>query len=207
MALFRTPGPLCQVKNWFEDPLDGDTLMRMRHNAPGPVGVVAGRIPYEQRIDPGIETLEKIDKYAMPYLLAAQGRIFRLELRTAQSLRSLRTAALAAGFDSELFTLTSDYRSSDKQARLASEARKSYGGRQQAGVFVAQGRSEHITGRAMDLHLGISNSGANALARKFDALPQYLWLKQNAARFGLNPYPYADAKHPGEPWHWSFNIR
>jgi hypothetical protein len=65
MALFRTPGPLCRVRNWFEDPLDGDTLARMRHSVPGPAGVVAARIPYEQRIDPGIETREKIDKYRL----------------------------------------------------------------------------------------------------------------------------------------------
>jgi hypothetical protein len=233
MAGSRTPGPLCQVKNWFEDPIDEGTLARVRHHPPGPLcqvkywfddlieegpfadvphgasgyfGVPAGRIPVAERVDPGVETLERIDKYGSPYLSRAQGRLFRLERRTADSFRALRAAAMAAGFDSELFTLTSDYRSSSKQAGLSARAIEQYGSRERARVFVAT-RSEHITGRAMDLNLGISNSGANALARKFDELPQYQWLKENAAQFGLNPYSYTDATHPGEPWHWSYNTR
>jgi LAS superfamily LD-carboxypeptidase LdcB len=113
---------------------------------------------------------------------------------------------MAAGFASELFTLTSAYRSSSKQARLSATARGKYGSRENAKVFVAE-KSEHITGRAMDLNLGISNSGANALARRFDDLPEYQWLKENAAQFGFNPYAYSDGTHPGEPWHWSYNTR
>jgi hypothetical protein len=233
MAGFRTPGPLCQVKNWFEDPIDEGTLARTRHHPPGPIcqiknwfndldneeplgsfghadsrsfGVPAGRIPLAERVDPGVETLEKIDKYGAPYLSRAQGRLFRLDPHAAASFRALRAAAMAAGFDSELFTLTSDYRSGRKQAGLSARAREQYGGREAARVFVAE-KSEHITGRAMDLNLGISNSGANALARNFDDLPQYQWLKENAAGFGLNPYAYRNETHPGEPWHWSYNTR
>jgi hypothetical protein len=233
MAGSRTPGPLCQVKNWFEDPIDEGTLARIRNRPPGPTcqvkywfddsywgepsnpsprtasadfGVPAGRIPVADRVDPGVESLEAIDVYGNPYLTRAQGRLFRLEPRTAASFRALRAAAMAAGFDSELFTLTSDYRSSHKQAGLSARARQQYGSREAARIFVAE-RSEHITGRAMDLNLGISNSGSNALARRFDGLPQYQWLKENAARFGLNPYAYRDETHPGEPWHWSYNTR
>lgn len=233
MAGFRTPGPQCQVRNWFEEPIDVGTLARVRHDPPGPrcqvrdwfdgwlheraypgmqlpaagqFGVPVGRIPLAERVDPGVDTLERIDKYGDPYLGTAQGRLFRLERRTAESFRALRAAAAAAGFNRDLFTLTSDYRSSHKQAGLSARARHQYGSRAGARIFVAE-RSEHITGRAMDLHLGISNSGANALARRFDNLPQYQWLQRNAAQFGLNPYPYTSATHPGEPWHWSYNAQ
>jgi hypothetical protein len=233
MAGSSTSPPLCQVKNCYEDPIDEGTLARIRHNRPGPAcqvkdwfddsysdapfgnfphaaspdfGIPAGRIPLADRVDPGIEALERMDKYGAPYLSKTQGRLFRLEPRAAASFRALRAAAMDAGFDSELFTLTSDYRSSHKQAGLSARANQQYGSREAARIFVAE-KSEHITGRAMDLHLGISNSGANALARKFDGLPQYQWLKANAAKFGLNPYAYTNETHPGEPWHWSYNIR
>jgi hypothetical protein len=233
MAGSSTRAPLCQVKDWFEDPIDEGTLARIRNLPPGPAcqvkywfddsyggapfgnfpreaspdfGIPAGRIPLADRVDPGIETLERMDKYGAPYLSRTQGRLFRLEPRTAASFRALRAAAMDAGFDSELFTLTSDYRSSHKQAGLSARANQQYGSREAARIFVAE-KSEHITGRAMDLNLGISNSGANALARNFDDLPQYQWLKENAPKFGLNPYAYRNETHPGEPWHWSYNTR
>jgi hypothetical protein len=233
MAGSNTPAPHCQVKNWFEDPIDEGTSARFRHNPPGPscqvkywfddsysgapfgnfphaaspdFGVPAGRIPLADRVDPGIESLERIDMYGAPYLSRTQGRLFRLTPRAAASFRALRAAAMAAGFDSDFCTLTSDYRSSHKQAGLSSRARTQYGSVEAARIFVAE-KSEHITGRAFDLNLGISNSGANALARNFDELPQYQWLKENAAKFGLNPYAYSNATHPGEPWHWSYNVR
>jgi hypothetical protein len=233
MAGSTTPGPRCQVKNWFEDPIDEGTSARIRHTAPGPKCQVkdwfddlieeepsievprcatghlsepAGRIPLADRVDPGIDTLEKIDQNGEPHVRQSQGRPFYLEAQTAESFRALRAAAMEKGFAPELFTLTSAYRSSSKQAGLSTRARGMYGSREKAKVFVAE-RSEHITGRAMDLNLGISNSGANALARRFDDLAEYKWLKENAARFGFNPYGYSDETHPGEPWHWSYNTR
>lgn len=216
MAGFRIPGPLCREGGALD--IDVGTLCRQASPQPGPVGSYpedfgqpAGRIPINERIDPGVDTLERLDRYGQPYRTAReteeQGRIFRLEERTARSFRALRAAAALAGFTKELFTLTSDYRSSKKQAIRAAAAREKYGDAKKAGVFVAQGRSEHITGRAFDLNLGIANSGENAKARAFDRLPAYQWLKENAPRFGLNPYPYTDAEHPGEPWHWSYNTR
>ena len=233
MAGSTTPGPRCQVRNWFDDPVDEGTSALVRHLAPGPKCQVkywfdelidegpsieaprcdsghlsepAGRIPLADRVDPGIDTLEKVDQNGEPYLDEAQGRLFRLEPRTAESFRALRAAAMAKGFEPELFTLTSAYRSSKKQAGLSARARGMYGSRESAKVFVAE-KSEHITGRALDLNLGISNSGANALARRFDDLAAYQWLKENAAQFGFNPYAYSDGTHPGEPWHWSYNTR
>ena len=70
---------------------------------------------------------------------------------------------------------------------------------QMLAIWVAQGRSEHITGNAFDLNLGIRNSRANAEAGLFDGLATYRWLRDNAANYGLNPYGR-------EPWHWSYNV-
>jgi hypothetical protein len=150
MAGSTTPGPRCQVRNWFEDPIDEGTSARVRHTAPGPKCQVkywfddlvdegpsievprcaaghlsepAGRIPLADRVDPGIDTLEEIDENGEPYLGQTQGRRYRLKPQTAESFRALRAAAMAAGFAPELFTLTSAYRSSSKQAGLSATAR------------------------------------------------------------------------------------
>jgi LAS superfamily LD-carboxypeptidase LdcB len=174
MAIQRSPGPTCQVANWFLDPVDTGTAARTRNQPPGPAGTFgepAGRIPLDERLDPGQAMLENVDRYGEPHLSKEQGEIHQLTRRAAESLRALRAAAKAAG------------------------------------TWVAQDRSEHITGRTFDLRLGLKNSSENAKARAFDNLPQYKWLKANAHQFGLNPYPYLDAKHAGEPWHWSFNAK
>jgi LAS superfamily LD-carboxypeptidase LdcB len=208
MGGFRTPGPRCQVRDWFDDSIDPGTTALVRHLPPGHFGAPAGRIPISERTDPGLDSLERVDKYGMPHLSHEQGRVFYLNRSAAESLRALRAAAAEAGLDTTtVFTLTSAHRSSDRQATLAAAARERYGNEERARVFVAQGHSEHITGRAVDLNLGIQNSGDNATARAFDALPAYRWLNANAHRFGLNPYPYASPSHPGEPWHWSYNVR
>jgi LAS superfamily LD-carboxypeptidase LdcB len=94
--------------------------------------------------------------------------------------------------------LTSAYRSAARQAALAADAVTKYGNKE-AATWVAQGRSEHITGRAFDLYLGIDNTGENAKAGKFNGLSAFIWLKANAADFGLNAYNI-------EPWHWSYNV-
>ena len=210
MAIQRSPGPTCQIANWFLDPVDAGTAARTRNQPPGPAGTFgepAGRIPLDERLDPGQAMLENVDRYGEPHLSKEQGEIHQLTRRAAESLRALRAAAKAAGFDTELFSLTSAYRSAKRQAKLAAAARKKHGDKKAAGTWVAQDRSEHITGRTFDLRLGLKNSSENAKARAFDNLPQYKWLKANAHQFGLNPYPYIDAKHPGEPWHWSFNAK
>ena len=58
--------------------------------------------------------------------------------------------------------------------------------------------SPHFTGRALDLYVGgdpVESADANrAIQIK---TPAYLWLVQNADRFGFRPYYY-------EPWHWEY---
>jgi LAS superfamily LD-carboxypeptidase LdcB len=158
-------------------------------------GKPAGRIPIEDRVDPGQSTLVAINRYGET--ASGTQRVFYLTPDALAAFRGLRARALAEGFNAELFSLTSAYRSAVRQAQLAAVARAQYGSG--ASKWVAQTRSEHVTGRAFDLDLGIENSSANAKSRAFSSRAAFRWLIGNAADFGLNPYPE-------EPWHWSYNV-
>jgi hypothetical protein len=160
-----------------------------------PYGIPGGRIPVKDRFDPGPGALVSVNRFGQD--AAPQERVFQLTADALAAFRGLRSAAMAAGFDKELFTLTSAHRSADRQAQLAKAARQKYG-KAAAGRWVAQNKSEHITGRAFDLNLGIANSSENARSKAFDDQLPYRWLKQNAQFFGLSPYS-------AEPWHWSYN--
>lgn len=69
-----------------------------------------------------------------------------------------------------------------------------------AQVSAQPGRSEHHSGRAVDLASG----EGPVLEQSFARTPAYRWLKRNASRFGfVESYP---RKNPygiiAEPWHW-----
>jgi LAS superfamily LD-carboxypeptidase LdcB len=125
-------------------------------------------------------------------------RVFKLDPEALNAFLALRKAAAEAGFDDDLFTLSSAYRNQAHQQRLAAQARAKHGG--EAGKWVAQEHSEHITGRAFDLNLGPRNDSRNAQNHAFDNLRSFRWLQENADKFGLNPYE-------AEPWHWSYNVQ
>jgi RHS repeat-associated protein len=156
----------------------------------------AGRIPVQQRIDPGRAKLIPVNRYGET---PRRGEwIFYLTSNALDAFRALREAAAAAGFGRETFTLKDAYRSQERQERKAAWAREQYG-EKEASKWVAQGRSEHITGQAVDLNLGMTNSSENARSGALENLPQYQWLRENAPNFGFNPYTR-------EPWHWSYNV-
>ena len=79
-----------------------------------------------------------------------------------------------------------------------------------AGVIRAFGRpelerwiaahSEHVTGKSVDLDLGVAPTIANAQAGAFAKLPAYRWLRQHAREFGFNQ------AFPGEPWHFTHHL-
>ncbi len=156
----------------------------------------AGRIPVPHRTDPGVGSMTAVN--AKGESAVGRERVFYLMPEALAAFRGLRTRAMSAGFSQDLFVLTSAYRSATRQTELAAQARAQYGNKE-AGTWVAQDKSEHITGRAFDLNLGIENTGANAKCGAFEALESYRWLRRNAADFGLNAYS-------AEPWHWSYNV-
>lgn len=122
------------------------------------------------------------------------GKTFRLTSATAVALRTLRDAAVSAGFK---LRIVSGYRSPEHQAKLFADAVLRYGGEAKARKWVAK-FSEHATGQTVDFNLGIANSSENALGGKFDDLPVWRWLSRAAHQHGWTPYER-------EPWHWTFN--
>jgi D-alanyl-D-alanine carboxypeptidase len=192
--LTPTPGPLGWLGSFSEAMVflstgTGPSVVKVPLFA---YGLPGGRIPIDARIDPGPAGLIEVNLYG----LAPEGRQrrFRLTPATVAAFLALRASAKAAGFDEELFTIESAYRSAGRQRHLAGRARHRHGS--EAGRWVAQRASEHVTGRTIDFNLGMENDSDNVdRMRETDA---WLWLKDNAPLFGFSPY---DA----EPWHWSYN--
>ena len=59
-------------------------------------------------------------------------------------------------------------------------------------------RSPHFTGRALDIYVGgepVTSKDANRAIQV--KTPAYLWLVENADKYGFVPYFY-------EPWHWEY---
>ena len=188
------------MPRWDEVAQQSAQANMAHQGAPGdprsPFGVPAGRIPVENRVDPGADTLVKINKYGLP---PQKGdRVFQLASEALGAFQALRLKALAAGFDKELFTLASAYRGQPQQNGLKATANQEHGPKA-SGKWTAK-LSEHITGRTFDLNLGLPNDAVYAIWGDFEGLPSYEWLKANAPDFGLNPYST-------EPWHWTYNVK
>lgn len=101
---------------------------------------------------------------------------------TAAAFQRMYDAAKRDGVN--LF-INSAYRDPAYQAKLFNQAIAKYGSVAAARKWVAPpGRSEHQTGRALDLNMG--QSGAHR------------WLQQNAGQFGFRQ------SYSWEPWHWYY---
>ncbi|HEY4487835.1 MAG TPA: M15 family metallopeptidase [Candidatus Paceibacterota bacterium] len=101
----------------------------------------------------------------------------------------------------ELF-VNSAYRSFDEQAALKGQYSVVYGAGTANQFSADQGYSEHQLGTTIDF----MTTGLNGqLLQSFDATPAYVWLQQNAYRFGfILSYPKGNAYYMYEPWHWRF---
>lgn len=96
--------------------------------------------------------------------------------------------------------IISAFRSFDTQSSLKSAYKVTFGSG--ANKFSAdQGYSEHQLGTTVDFtttKLGLDNT-------KFEKTPGYLWLTQNAYKYGfILSYPKNNAYYIFEPWHWRF---
>lgn len=101
--------------------------------------------------------------------------------RVAQAFLAMQDAAKAAGVT---LTLSSGFRTMEEQQRLYDAYRAG------TGNYAAQpGYSNHQNGTAVDISVRSSFTS-----------PEYLWLAQNAARYG---FKNTGATFPQpEPWHW-----
>lgn len=91
----------------------------------------------------------------------------------------------------QFLKLISTYRSPAYQASL----RKKQPNASRAQIAF---KSPHFTGHALDIYVG----GEPVTTKDFNRAiqiktPAYLWLVENAEKFGFYPYFY-------EPWHWEY---
>lgn len=133
--------------------------------------------------------------------LDLQGRPVRLEPSASRAFHALTRAARDRGI---VPVVVSSYRSLEHQARLVRQAL----GRGQPLASVLSriappGFSEHHSGRAVDL----SAAGEpEPLTEAFEGTAFYLWLTEEATRFGFAlSYPRNNrAGFIYEPWHWAY---
>jgi len=142
--------------------------------------------PHYKAVDPS--TLVGVARDGQP------GKQYQLTPATAEALRVLRAAGLAAGHN---LLIVSGYRTPSHQTNLFRAAVAKYGSEAKARKWVAK-FSEHSTGQTVDFALGIPNSSANAVAGRFAELPIWQWLAKTAPLYGWTPYTQ-------EPWHWTYN--
>lgn len=106
----------------------------------------------------------------------------------------------SASKDEHELLIASAYRSFGTQASLKSNYSVSYGSG--ANQFSAdQGYSEHQLGTTVDL----TTSEIGAVFSKFADSDAYLWLQDNAWKFGfVLSYPENNTYYKFEPWHWRY---
>ena len=96
-----------------------------------------------------------------------------------------------AGIFGPYLSIVSSYRSPAYQRELRRKDPKA--NRAQLAV-----RSPHFTGRALDIYVGgepVTSKDANRAIQV--KTPAYLWMVENAEKYGFVPYFY-------EPWHWEY---
>ncbi|WP_222847324.1 M15 family metallopeptidase [Pontiella desulfatans] len=132
--------------------------------------------------------------------LEDEGRTFLLQPNTAESWKAMKAKAASDGIH---LYMVSAFRSIERQSQII-ENKKAKGipDDEIYAVSAPPGRSEHHTGRAIDLN----TVDCPVLEEEFEDTPAFEWLRENAASFGFtlsyprnNPYGIAY-----EPWHWKF---
>ena len=135
------------------------------------------------------------------------GREFWLAPAALLAWRALKAAALA---DRIPLVEISGFRSVEYQAALIrGKLRQGQTMAQILQVSAAPGFSEHHTGRAIDIASLAELKSRAFLTEAFELTESYLWLTQNAARFGFTQSFARNNRHgiAYEPWHWFFKSR
>lgn len=132
-----------------------------------------------------------------PEYLFNKSRPLLIHEKTEPYLTRLLEAASSSG---QSLRIVSAYRSFGVQAQLKSAYTVTYG--TGANRFSAeQGYSEHQLGTTIDF----TTPALGAAYTKFESASAYLWLTQNAHRYGfVLSYPKNNAYYQFEPWHWRF---
>ena len=130
------------------------------------------------------------------------GRVVQLRAQAARAFRAMQTSARDAGV--ELVPI-SGYRTRGYQEGLFTRAVGKYGSKESAARWVAPpGYSEHHSGLAIDI--GALESPETDVETTFEDTPAFVWLKENAHRFGFEiSFPRDNPQGVSyEPWHWRY---
>ncbi len=129
-----------------------------------------------------------------------EGKPFILHTSAAAAWRKMKDTALE---DQILLKPFSGFRSYLHQKSLIERHLKN--GRMIEDILThiaIPGFSEHHSGHAVDVHA----DGKNILEEEFEQTNEFLWLKENASRFGFR-LSYPRDNNQGiiyEPWHWYY---
>ena len=124
----------------------------------------------------------------------------KMTQQTFEAWKKMKSSAKTDGFE---IRLVSAYRSVEYQCEIIK--RKLTEGKlieEILSINAIPGRSEHHTGRALDLHAG----EGKPLEIEFEDQPLFAWLNNNAERFNFYlSYPLNNSLRINyEPWHWCF---
>jgi len=127
-----------------------------------------------------------------------EDRIYQIHAAVWPYLSALLNGAKAGGIELYVY---SGYRSFDEQSALKGQYTVVYGAGTANQFSADQGYSEHQLGTTVDL----ITTGIGGTLSGFENTPAYVWLKENAYRFGfILSYPEKNGHYVFEPWHWRF---
>ncbi|PLT28713.1 M15 family metallopeptidase [Peribacillus deserti] len=125
-----------------------------------------------------------------------------LRQEAAKALEDMFQAAMGEGI--ELFAV-SGYRSYQRQEVLFNAEIQQVGREKAEQAVALPGTSEHQTGLSMDIS---SKSEDLLLTQSFESVPEGIWLKENAYKYGyIMRYPKGKEDITGyeyEPWHYRY---
>lgn len=137
-------------------------------------------------------TLDSLDTRLVPVPTVKGRKEQRLHWAAARAFEKLRTAAAKDGYELRIVSGWRPHRWTDRDHYNRTLLAR-YGSVREGRRWLAYD-SPHETGLAFDLGThGLTPSSKSAGYQR--TLPVYLWLTQNAARYGVTPYKL-------EPWHW-----
>jgi LAS superfamily LD-carboxypeptidase LdcB len=139
----------------------------------------------------------KLSYISVGYLLNKEAKL-QIHTDVSRYLERLLDAARSDGVD---ILVASAYRSFDTQEVLKSNYKVTYGAGTANQFSAEQGYSEHQLGTTVDF----TTPGVGAVFSRFESDPAYLWLLDNAHKYGFAlSYPKNNSYYIFEPWHWRF---
>lgn len=125
----------------------------------------------------------------------------RVEQFTSEAWPYLQNLLSAAKYNNIDIFVKSGYRSFLEQKSLKSAYTVTYGAGTSNAFSADQGYSEHQLGTTVDF----ITSGMGGQLDGFDKTNAFVWLKDNAHKFGfVLSYPKGNTYYVYEPWHWRF---